>query len=190
MSNSILDVSSFWFLAAVRCLRRTNWPVWTYWVFPDWEGERLGDFEAFGFFFVFLLFVLGTGVCGGWVCVFAFKLLRNTTYSENLTAQGTFLELWHYFSMELIWYPWCVAEVSFISGADNSMPHFKRDFHLFSHNFFHSFPENTRFCQMCRKNSPFHWLFISHTFPSCLGIQCIFISKEALTFERAKGVCK
>lgn len=38
-------------------------------------------------------------------------------------------------------------------------------------------------CWMHRKNHPFHWLIL-HTFPYCLGIPYILISKETLAFKR------
>lgn len=118
----------FQFLVAVSLFRRITWLVWTCRGFLGREGvERFWGFGVF--LFVFCLY------CGVFFCLFVFKLFSHTSYCENLTAQGTFLELWHYLAMELIRYPWHVVAVPYISGTDNSMPQFKMDFHPFPHNF-------------------------------------------------------
>lgn len=127
--------------------------MWTCRVFL--VGDRR-DWRGWGFLFVFCLY------CG--VCLFS-KLFRNTTYHETLTAQRTFLELWHYLAMELIRYPWCIVAASCISGVENSTSQFKRDFNLFPHNFVPQFYRKYETLLGAQKEQPISpTLFHTHSF--------------------------
>lgn len=74
----------FHFLFAVSCFR-TTWLVWICKGF-FFVGEGLGGFESLGVLCLFSVCIMGL------VSSFVFKLFRNTTYCENLTAQRTLLE--------------------------------------------------------------------------------------------------